>query len=142
MQNQKQAYFKSLSDIERATALKENAVSAYTKNVVRDFTEEDLDEMKSRLSEVDIELNDTEIEKKELTQEINGRIKIFKTRRSELLRDLKNKYFESNETVYDIDNQEDGVMETYDHAGNLIGTRKLSPKERQTTIKNLNAKTA
>jgi len=142
MKKQKEAYFKGLSPIERQTALKENAVESYTKSVVRNFSEDDLSEMKDRLSETCINLNDVELEKKDLNAEINARIKAIKVQRGTLLRDLKNKYYENQETVFDIDDQEEGIMYTFDQEGNVLSTRKLTPKERQTNIKSLNTKTA
>lgn len=142
MDKSKEAYFKGLTPIERQTALKENAVESYTKNVVRNFSEDDLSEMKDRLSETCIGLNDVELEKKDLNAEINGRIKSIKLNRGTLLKDLKNKYYENQETVYDIDDQEQGMMYTFDSEGNILGSRKLTPKERQTSIKSLNIKTA
>lgn len=133
----KEQFFKKLQPLDRVQALKDNAVECYQKNVIRNFSEEELVEMKSDLSEVDISFNDLEMEKKEMVAEINDKIKVYKDKRSLLLKHLKDKYYESNEDVFDIDNQEDGVMETYDKQGNLLTTRRLTPKERQTTIKNL-----
>lgn len=141
MINTKEAYFETLPQTERATAIRELAVTSYNKNVVRNFTEEELTEMKSELSEVDINLNDLEEEKKAVTAEINERIKPVKDARSILLKQLKDKYFENMETVYDIDDQEEGMMHTFDHSGKLLGSRRLTPKERQTSIRNLSTGT-
>jgi len=137
MSKEKEAYFKGLNQNERLTALRENAVKQYNKNVVRNFSEEELTEMKSTLSEVDISMNDAEIEKKEITAEVSGRIKVFKESRSVLLRDLKNKYYETEESVFDIDDQDACIMMTLDAQGTIISTRRLTPQEKQTKIKNL-----
>jgi hypothetical protein len=139
MSKQKEAYFKSLTMPERVTALRENAVTHYKKNVIRDFSEEEIADIKTTLSEQAIRLNDLKIEKKELTSVISGKIKITESEMKGTLKDLKNKYYENEETVYDIDDQETGEMYTFDNQGNLLSTRKLTPKERQTTIRNLNA---
>ena len=138
MSNTKEAYFKSLSMPERITALRENAVTQYNKNVIRDFSEEEIADIKTTLSEQAIKLNDLKIEKKELTSVISGKIKTAEAEMKGTLKDLKNKYYENEETVYDIDDQEAGEMHTFDNQGNLLSTRKLTPKERQTTIRNLN----
>jgi|GEM_PF-5711666 len=137
MSKEKEAYFKGLNQNERLTALRENAVKQYNKNVVRNFSEEELTEMKSTLSEVDISMNDAEIEKKEITAEVSGRIKVFKESRAVLLRDLKNKYYETEESVFDIDDQEACIMMTLDAKGTIISTRRLTPQEKQIKIKNL-----
>lgn len=134
MSTEKEAFFKSKSQNERLTALRENADTTYSKNVVRPFTDEELTDMKHTLSEVDIQMNDAEIEKKELTKEVNDRIKAFKGTRTYLLKSLKDKYVEQLETVFDIADQENGVMETFDCEGNLLSTRKLTPKEKQTKL--------
>ena len=134
-QKQLEAYYKSLSQNERLDALKNDAVEQYEKLMKRDLEQIDLDEMKSRLSEIDIALNDMELQKKELVAPINIRIKEAKDTHAILLRDLKNKYYEINEVVFDVDDQEAGVMHTFDNQGNLIATRNLTPQEKQARIK-------
>ena len=139
MSKQKEAYFKSLPMPERITALRENAVTNYEKNVIRDFSEEELADIKTTLSEQAITLNDAEIERKEKVAALTAQIKLMKVSIKDTLKDLKNKYYESEETVYDIDDQEEGKMYTFDSQGNLLSERRLTPKEKQTTIKHLNA---
>lgn len=138
MSAEKEAYFKKLPHPERITALRENAVTSYNKNVIREFSEEELADIKTTLSEQAILLNDLKIEKKEITAVISGKIKTEEAKIKTTLKDLKNKYYESDETVYDIDDQEAGQMYTYDSQGNLIGQRRLTPKEKQVSIKHLN----
>lgn len=142
MSKEKEAYFKNLPHNERLTALRENAVKSYQKNIIRDFTEEELSDIKTTLSEQAITLNDAEIEKKELTADLTAKIKLKKAEIKTTLRDLKNKYYENEETVFDIDDQEAGLMYTFDNQGNILSKRRLTPQERQTTIKNLTTKTA
>jgi hypothetical protein len=142
MSKEKEAYFKNLPHNERLTALRENAVKSYQKNVIRDFTEEELSDIKTTLSEQAITLNDAEIEKKELTADLTAKIKLKKAEIKTTLRDLKNKYYENEEAVFDIDDQEAGLMYTFDNQGNILSQRRLTPAERQTTIKNLTTKTA
>lgn len=139
MSKEKEAYFKKLPMPERITALRENAVTSYEKNVIRDFSEEELSEIKSTLSDQSIILNDAEIERKEKLAALTASIKIIKIGIKDTLKDLKNKYYESEETVYDIDDQESGQMFTYDSQGNILSQRRLTPKEKQTSIKHLNA---
>ena len=139
MSKEKEAFFKKLPYAERLTALRENAVTSYEKNVIRDFSEEELADIKTTLSEQAIVLNDVEIEKKELTSGLTAKIKVLKGDIKTTLRDLKNKYYESEETVFDIDDQETGQMHTFDNNGNLLASRKLTPKEKQLNIKHLNA---
>ncbi len=140
MINEKEAYFKKLPHPERITALRENADTSYTKNIIRDFSEEELADIKTTLSEQAILLNDLKIEKKEITAVISTKIKTEEANIKTTLRDLKNKYYESEETVFDIKDQEESKMYTYDGQGNLIGERRLTPKEKQLDIRNLNAK--
>lgn len=142
MEKSSEQYFKSLSTPERITALRENAVEKYNKNVIRHYSEEELADMKHKLSDEDIRIADAEQEKKDMTKEINGRIKAYKSSHSHLLKGIRNKYWESNEEVYDLDNQDTGHMETYDVDGNLIGTRRLTPAEKQTRTFNLDVNKA
>lgn len=134
MSKEKEAYFMGLAPTERITALTENADAKYNKNVVRKFTEDELSEKKTSLSEVAINLNEIRIEKKEATAEINARLKIENQKISLLLKDLKNKYYESEETVFDIADQENGMMLTFDYNGEMVATRRLTPKEKQTKL--------
>lgn len=131
MSKDKEAYFKSLSPPERITALTENADTKYNKSVVRNFSEEELTEKKAVLSEVSLVINDLEVEKKEVTAEINIRLKPEKEKLAGLLKDIRNKYYENDETVFDIADHEEGVMETFDYNGNLLASRRLTPKEKQ-----------
>ncbi len=139
MSKDKEIYFKKLPLPDRITALRENAVSSYEKNVIRDFSEEELGDIKTTLSEQAITLNDAEIERKEKVAALTASIKVMKVGIKDTLKDLKNKYYESQEVVYDIDDQEAGKMYTFDSQGNCLNERRLTPKEKQTTIKHLNA---
>lgn len=137
-----EAYFKGLSPVDRITALRENAVEKYNKNVIRHYSEEELTEMKHRLSDEDIKIDDAEEEKRALTKELSKTIKEHKTVHTSLLKGIKNKYWESFEEVFDLANQEEGVMETYDCEGNLVNSRRLTPSEKQIRTFDIHTKTA
>lgn len=106
------------------------------------FSEDDLAEMKSRLSDSSIERDVMEDELKDLSKGIRRRIKAETQKIKNLLVFLKDKFEYQEQEVFEFDNQEEGVMLTYDFQGELIGSRKLRPNERQTSIINFNQKTA
>ena len=51
-----------------------------------------------------------------------------------LLTEIKTKQTTVDGTLYHMANHEEGWMETYDHDGMLIATRRLRPEEKQGTI--------
>lgn len=52
-----------------------------------------------------------------------------------LLANVRSGFVEVNQQVYLFDDQEKGMMNTYDATGELIESRRLTPEERQTRIK-------
>jgi len=114
--------------------LEANCKSKEQQMVQVDFSEDDLSEMKSRLSEIAIEKDELEVELKELSKGLRDKIKEKNGKLKGLLVHLRNKYDLQMQTVYEFDNQEDGLMLTYNAQGELINSRKLRPAERQTRI--------
>lgn len=55
----------------------------------------------------------------------------------ELLMALETMHQEVDGVLYHIDDQEDGVMNTYNELGEFISSRRLRPDERQASIFNL-----
>lgn len=137
----KQTIFENKTQNERLELLKANAVTIEREMVKVHFSEDDLAEMKSRLSENSIIKNDLEIEKKDLTTDLNLKIKEQKGYIKGLLGYLKLKYEEQSQEVFLFDDQENGLMLTYNCVGELIATRRLRPAEKQTRIVDFNQKT-
>lgn len=134
--------FQDQSPEERAKILDDYCHHKEKDMVRRNYTDEDLAEMKNILSERSIELSDLEAEIKDLMQPFKDKSKGLKKFIAELLVDLKKKYTESYEMVYFVDDQEAGLMRAYDVHGNFLYERKLKPGEKQKTIPFINEKTA
>lgn len=127
---------------ERIEMLKANCHSTEQEQTKVFFSEDDLAEMKSRLAEESIERNSLENDLKDLSAGIRRNIKDKTSKIKSFLVLLKDKYELQMQPVYHFDDQQNGVMLTYNQEGELIGTRKLRPNERQTRIVELNQKTA
>ena len=125
---------------EKIELLKANCKTTEKQQIKMFFSEDDLSEMKSRLSELSIERNADEEELKELSKGLRDKIKESSGRIKGLLTYLKDKFELQLQDVYEFDDQEEGVMCTYNQDGELINTRKLRPNERQTRIINLDEK--
>lgn len=125
------------SQAERLDLLKANCRTAEKQQVKVFFSEDDLAEMKSRLSEHSIERDKHEDELKEISTCIRAKIKSETKDIKGLLVYLKNKYEYQEQEVFEFDDQEQGLMLTYNSAGELINSRKLRPNERQTRMINI-----
>jgi hypothetical protein len=131
----KQQLFPEKSHAERLEIMRETCRSAEYMQVKIQFTQEDLDEMKSRLSEICIEKDAIEDALREQSKEYRLKIKELVKIVKVLLENLKNKYEYQNQQVFLYDDQEEGLMHTYNVNGELIATRNLTPSEKQTRIK-------
>jgi hypothetical protein len=127
---------------EKLDLLKANCKTAEKQQVKVFFSEDDLAEMKSRLSESSIERNNLEDELSDIGKGLRGKIKSETKTIKNLLLYLKNKYEYQEQEVFDFDDQESGMMLTYNCQGDLINSRKLRPNERQTSIIDFKSKTA
>lgn len=134
--------FTNMSDSDRLIALKEMATEVREQTVSTKFTEEEISEKKHELSNIDISIDDIEEQKKDIVKEISDKLKSEKKVRRNILTDIRKGYFEQFETVFDIPDQEQGLMYTFKSDGTLIFERRLTPKEKQTRIMNLTTKTA
>jgi len=118
--------------------LRDNAMQIEKQNVKVMFSEEELSEMKSNLSDISIEENELKDELKEISKDLKDKIKFKRENIKGLLKYLKDKHRLENQEVYLIDDQDNGLMITYNQDGDVIESRKLRQSEKQTRIKNLN----
>lgn len=130
-----------LPEKERIQMLRDNADKVmsdygYTKR----FTPEQLVRMKETLSDISIEVNDLEEQKKEAMAGFKDRIKPVITARKQLLKNLKTKSEFVNEECYKMVDHEEGRVGFYNKDGELVDSRNIYPEERQATILTLNAK--
>ena len=130
--------FQDKTPSERLQLLRENAATVEKQSVKVMFTEDELAEMKHNLSDISILENELKEELKEVSSDLKAKIKSEREQIKGLLTYLKNKYILQTQEVYLMDDQDAGLMNTYNAEGMLIESRKLRPSERQTRIKSLN----
>lgn len=127
--------FQDLTPAERLQALKDQAYEVATENVRRNYAPEQIDKMKTDLSEETILQLDKEEELKEISAPIKEAIKGHKETIKFLSNEIRNGYFEKDENVYKMENHVDKMMETYDKDGNLLYSRPMTQREMQTKLK-------
>lgn len=118
----------------RAELLAANAVNTEPGLVKRIYTAEQIKQMKDSLAEVSVyqaqkiaEFNEF---KKKWQVDLNG----IEVQRKEVLIGLRDKFYEKEELLYLLENQEDGVMEYYDAEGILVHSRRLLPGEKKVQL--------
>jgi hypothetical protein len=115
----------------RVAFLLDNCDKAEDKGYMKRFTPEQLNQMKEQLSETAIEINDIEVEKKEVMDGFKDRLKPLVEEKGRLLTGLKNKSEYVNERCFkfiDLENREVGY---YNEDGDLIESRPVYADELQ-----------
>lgn len=107
-------------------------------NYSRALTPEELANSKSKLSESVIKLSKIEEEKKEVMDDFKERIKAEKAIKDEFLSQVRFGSVNVDGRVFKVDNQEEGVMYSFDERGICVGIRPLLPEERQGKIRMMN----
>jgi len=119
---------------QREAFLKDNCDVVESKGYMKPFTPEQLVEMKESLAETSIEINDVEIEKKEIIEEFKTRTKPLIDHKQRLLKNIKHKAEFVDEQCFkfvDVATKEVGF---YNAEGNLIEARPAFGNELQSTI--------
>ncbi len=98
------------------------------------LTPEEIDVRRETLTENYIKISELEANKKSLVENIKNEQKPLMAENSELLQVLKTKSEKIKGKLYLVDDQEKGMMYSYDETGTLITERRLRPDERQSTI--------
>lgn len=120
--------------IERSTFLKDNCDTVETKGYMKKFTPEKITELKSELSEISIQINDIEHEKKMVMADFKQQIDPLNDLRKELLTNIKQKAEYVKETVYKFIDHEARMVEFYNSEGDCIDERPATADEMQKTI--------
>lgn len=126
----------------RAKMLEDNAYAFEETSVTRKFNEPEIDELKSKLAESSVELAKLQAEKLKITQAIDAKMKPHKLEVKECTNGLRERSYTTEEVVYLIDNQSEGVMDIFDAEGKFLYSRRLYEKERQTNIMSMNSQKA
>lgn len=106
---------------------------SYTKNL----TEEEIVERKDEYSEIAIQLSEVATQKKEAMDRFKELIKEPKLKASMLLESIKFKSEQKHGQLFLVDDQEDGIMYSFDTLGICVEVRPLTKEEKQTKLKAL-----
>ncbi len=115
----------------RKQLLEDNADKTENTSYMRPLTPEELDVKREQLTENCIKLSEFEDEKKEAMAGFKLKMDPLVKDNKWLLTDIKTRQTQVTGMLYHIADQEDGMMETYDENGELIGSRRLRPEEKQ-----------
>jgi uncharacterized protein YaaN involved in tellurite resistance len=127
-------FMPDVSAEERKRILEENASSIDDATYQRPLTEDELVIKRESLADNYIKLNQEEDELKAIKDSFKKVMDPLKQANRELLNQIKTKQETVNGILYHLAQHEDGMMETYDQDGFLIGTRRLRPDEKQGNI--------
>jgi hypothetical protein len=121
----------------RVRFLKDNCEAIEEIGFNRKFTPEEIVDKKDNLAIVAIEINDVEIEKKEVMKDFKERIDPLQSRKVALLKDIKLKSEWTKEECFKFINQDTRTVTWYDCDGILVDFRPIRPEEAQLTIHHL-----
>jgi hypothetical protein len=129
--------FQDHSPEERIEAIKNIAVKTELQDIKNHYNEDEKNQIRGFVSEESISLMEQEEEFSVIKKEFSQKTKALKMQLKSALKDLKRGYTETNEQVFLVDDQDEGLMHIFDSKGKFLQSRKLYPDERQTTIINL-----
>lgn len=130
---EKQLFQKSTPG-ERVRMLQDNCDSIEKQSYMKQFTHEEIVLMKDRLSDVSIDLNEIDIEKKDVVDIFKQRSKPLVREKLDLLNNIKRKAIDVSEECFKFVDQEEGTVGYYNSVGDLVFSRPIMPSEKQKTI--------
>lgn len=119
---------------QRARFLKDNCEKVEETSYMKRYTPEELQQMKEQLSEVAIDINDIEEEKKEVVAGFKKRLEPLTDTRKELLTGLKQKAVLVTENCFKFVDREERMVGYYNAEGDLINARPCNSEELQGSI--------
>ncbi len=134
----KQLFPENMSAKDKLDNLQAMAYSTEETSYFKVLTQDELDERRETLTENYIKISDLEAEKKHVTESIKAQQKPMQVQNMELLQTLKTKSEKIDGVLYHVDDQEKGMMNSYDANGDFISSRRLKPNERQGSMFKLN----
>ncbi|MDV7696259.1 hypothetical protein N6B72_04915 [Chryseobacterium soli] len=134
--------FKQMSPKDRADNLQAMAHSTEQTKYSKILTQDEIDERRERLTENYIKFSDLESEKKSLIEDIKAKQKPLQVDNVELLQTLKTKSERVEGVLYHVDDQDEGMMHSFDADGDLITSRRLRPDEKVASMFNINQQIA
>lgn len=125
------ALFQDVPEEKRAQMLADNADSIEEIGYMKQFTEEEILSMKDDLAEVSIDINEIEIEKKEVAAEFKHRLEPLTDQKKLILTKIKEKAEFVKEECYKFPDQENSMVTYYNKLGQIVESRRMRPDEKQ-----------
>jgi hypothetical protein len=122
-----------LPGIARKSFLSDNC-DCVEKGYMKKYTPEELVELKNKLSETDIQINDIEDEKKEVVKIFKTKLKPLQGDRQGLLKAIKFKSEFVNDECYKFIDTDTRMVEYYNVEGEMIETRPANADELQRNL--------
>ena len=119
---------------ERLRVLRDTADKMEETSYERELSPDELDAKREKFVDNSIKISSLEDELNEKKTEFKNKIDPVKLENKTLQYEVKTKKTKVKGTLFHLANHEDGMMETYDHSGEMIGSRRLRPDERQARL--------
>lgn len=114
--------------------LADNSDGRETMTYPKQLTEGELTALRENLADNHIEIGKANDELAEAKKEHKDFVKPLQVENKEILKTLKTRYQEVTENVYKLPNHVSGMMEFVNEKGDIVGSRKLRPEERQGNV--------
>lgn len=131
---EKEILFADKPAVFRRQLIEDNCDDTEVVTYTSDFSEEDMSDMRKELGNIDIAIDEKDEAKKAYIQQLRDELKPLKTRKKELLGDIRRGYEEKTETCYKFIDREAGTIKIYNSIGELVKTRPVGAREQQRTI--------
>lgn len=127
-------FMPTASPEERVQLLKNNADRIEETTYERELTADELDSKREKFVDNSIKISNLEDELNEQKAKYKNEIDPVKLDNKTLQQEVKTKKTKVKGTLFHMANHEDGMMETYDQAGEMIASRRLRPDEKQARL--------
>ena len=126
--------FPTMSLKDRRDNLQAMAHSVEETTYYKQLTPEELEAKQDKFIENTMKINEIETKKKSFVESAKKEQKPLTVENGELLQSLQTKSEKVEGILYHIDDQDSGMMNSYDEDGNFISSRRLRPDEKQSSI--------
>ncbi len=100
----------------------------------RPFSFDELKDKRESITNVSMQIDEQEEQLREISKQKREVLKGLKSEQKIIMKEVRAQAETVTETVYLLDDQEEGIMGYYDANGTLISSRKLLPGERNLKI--------
>jgi hypothetical protein len=119
------------NSIERIEFLESNCFGKEEKAYMKQFTPDEMLQMKDELAEASIAINEIDIRKKEIMDAFKLELQPLETQRKQLLKGLKEKAELVNEQCFKFIFEDERMVGFYNEDGALIEARPIRPEDGQ-----------